>query len=91
MAQPLSLDLEEGDESAHLILDRIEPDQRIELGLELVEASWLRRRPAGVEPVEPFDIGARSLLHALAQQVESLDEDVEGARHARQLPAASSV
>ena len=35
---PARLHLQEGDERAHLLLDRLEPDQRVELGLQLVEA-----------------------------------------------------
>ena len=41
------LHLEEGDERAHLLLDRVEPDERVELRLQLVErARRAQRRPA---------------------------------------------
>ena len=35
--EPLRLHLEEGDERAHLLLHGLEPDERVELGLELLE------------------------------------------------------
>ena len=37
VALPLRLHLQEGDERVHLLLDRFEPDQRVELRLELLE------------------------------------------------------
>ena len=40
--EPPCLHLEEGDERAHLLLDRLEPDERVELGLELGERPGLR-------------------------------------------------
>ena len=43
---PARLHLEEGDERAHLLLDRLEPDERVELGLELLQ------RPGRLWPVE---------------------------------------
>ena len=47
------LHLQEGDERVHLLLDRLEPDERVELGLQLLERQ--RRQAARREPVaEPF-------------------------------------
>ena len=39
-----SLHLQEGDERVHLLLDRLEPDERVELGLEVGEGNG--RQPA---------------------------------------------
>jgi len=43
---PLGLDLKERDEGPHLLLDRLQPDQRIELRLQLGQ------RPHGLGPAQ---------------------------------------
>ena len=48
---PARLHLEERDERAHLLLDRREPDERVELRLELLE------RPRRLGPVEAELLG----------------------------------
>ena len=73
----LGLNLEEGDESADLLLDRLEPDERVELGLEL------RQRPRRLGPSQlvghPFGgvRGARGLGETLAQDPQAAGDVVQ--------------
>ena len=89
------LHLEEGDERADLLLDGLEADERVELGLELVERANLLGARAGlrlqaVELLgEPLALRAGALPQPLAEAVErtpSLLERVQ--RHAGTVPRA---
>ena len=83
MLEPLRLNLEERDQGPHLFLDRLEPDQRVKLGLELLQAP---RRPRGLPRIEPFrqvDLGADPLLELLPQDPNAAADVVERACHAR--------
>ena len=51
MPLALCLHLQEGDERAHLFLHRVEPDERVELGLELGQRPRRLRAPQRVELV----------------------------------------
>ena len=63
----------------HLLLHRLETDERIELGLQFLEAARVRRRPPRVEPLEPLGLGA--LSHLLPQHVQPEQEVLKRVRH----------
>src|SRR6266511_1927541 len=81
---PARLHLEERDQRAHLLLHRVEPDQRVELGLEIVErALLLLLRHA--ELIRK--IVADGLADALAERAQRVGSVVERvAAHAGTLP-----
>src|SRR3954464_7954008 len=70
------LHLEECDEGAYLLLDRFEPDERVELGLELLERERRQWLPELV--CDPVDgIAAGRLAQPLADHLEAAGDIVE--------------
>jgi len=83
------LHLQEGDQRPHLLLHRLEPDEGVELGLQLLErARVLDGWPPQVEAVGPVGFAAQPLPHVVAQDLEAADDVVEWIRHERALPVA---
>src|SRR5207247_8549316 len=68
------LHLQEREQRAHLLFHRLEPDQRVELGLQLVEAP-LRRLLERTELLG--ELVADGLPDALAERLESLGRILE--------------
>jgi len=81
--EPLRLNLEERDQGPHLFLDRLESDERVELGLELFQAP---RRLGGlpqIEPIRQVDLPTDPLLDLLPQDPNAAADVVEWACHGR--------
>jgi hypothetical protein len=81
--EPLRLNLEERDQGPHLFLDRLQSDERVELGLELLQAPG---RPSGlsrIEPIRQVDLPADPLLDLLPQDTNAAADVVEWACHGR--------
>ena len=91
MLEPLRLNLEERDQGPHLFLDRLEPNERVEFGLELLQAPG---RPGGlsrIEPIRQVDLPAYPLLDLLPQDPNAAADVVEWACRARKpTPCASA-
>src|SRR6266511_2188464 len=71
---PARLHLEERDQRAHLLLHRVEPDQRVELGLKIVERALLLL-PRHAELIRK--IVADGLADALAERAQRVGGVVE--------------
>src|SRR5262249_44379086 len=82
---PPRLHLEERDERANLLLHRLEPDQRVELGLQLVQGLRLGLGPRHAELIR--DVVADGLPDALAERSKRVGRVLEWARaHGRTVP-----
>ena len=70
MFEPLCLHLQKSRQRAHLLLDRLEPHERIELTLHLSE--WTRRLDPHEPIVHPLErIGARGLSKSVAHDFQA--------------------
>src|SRR5262249_28386041 len=81
--EPLRLNLEERDQGPYLLLDRLEPDERVELGLKLLDAPGRPRRLPRIEPFRQVDLTADPLLDLLAQHAHAAADVIERAGHGR--------
>ena len=78
------LNLQEGDQGAHLLLHGREPDQRVQLPLELAEPAHLLGAAQSLEMLgHPVDGGLRGGVPP--QLVADRAQDVEGAGHREQV------
>src|SRR6266511_4046017 len=83
---PSRLHLEKCDQRAHLLLHRVQPDQRVELGLQLIERTRRFRPLRHSELIR--EIVADGLADALAERAQSVRGVLERiAVHGGKLPA----
>jgi hypothetical protein len=90
--EPTRLDPEERDERAHLLLYRLEPDEGVELGLQLLQRPPRLRAAQGIQLEPVRGVAACGLAEPIADQAEPPQDVVEWtAFHDPSLPARGIV